>query len=295
MKVLWICLRGAAAAWSRNEVPRLGAVVAFYTTITLAPLLWALLLLPNLFLDHDVVTGQLRWQLRQIIGDIPGKLVMDIGARVQTGRGAGVRLAIGFITSLWSSAAVFFELKNALNRVWDAPPRSASASSFFLTNLRAIGIVLAFGFVVMLLVVSGEFVSGFRSLFRPSLSPANWRALEFSLTLLIVCTAFAVILRYLPDAVVAWKTAWLGAGLASVLFLLGRIILALYLRTTRATSAYGAVESLVVLMLWIYFSVQSFLFGAEFARLYARLPSRSTAAPTNAATAAETESANPPQ
>jgi membrane protein len=265
--------RKTAEEWIEDKCPQLGAALAYYTIFSLAPMVLVLLAVFGLIYGgseqaRERVTDQLRYFL-----DPSGvKVFQDIAANASEPKRGILAAAFGIIIALFGASGVFGQLQDALNTIWGVKPKPGGGIWGFL-RARFLSFAMVGG-VCFLLLVSLTVESVLRSLntFLESMFPGGHLlalAIFFLFDLTVIILLFAMIFRYLPDVKIGWRDVWLGAALTAVLFAIGKFILGLYLGSGAAGSAYGAASSLITLLLWIFYSAQILLFGAEFTQVYA--------------------------
>ncbi|MDX9720929.1 MAG: YihY/virulence factor BrkB family protein, partial [Myxococcota bacterium] len=269
---LWSLLRGSVMAWIDDDVPSLGAALAFYMLFAIAPLLLIVIAVGGLIFGRDAAQGHILIQLRELMGE-NGALAVQSLLESASDRSSGVlAVIIGTVTFFVAATTVFAELRLSLNRIWRAPARRRNAvKEVVVTRVVSLGMILSFGLMLLLsLVLSAALtaIGAWWSVFFVGwgfvLQAANL-VLSFSVTTLI----FALIFKFLPQVRLAWREVWVGATVTAVLVVVGKLLIALYLGSTGVGSAFGAAGSLVVLLLWIYYTAQILLLGAEFTWLYA--------------------------
>jgi membrane protein len=258
--------------WKSREAPRRGAALAFYTILSLAPLLIIVVALSALLFGKSSAQTQVLDQFRQLVGDDGARVVESVLSAQKPSSGA-LASVIGFVTLLLGAAGVLVELRDSLNKLWDVQPkkRAGGILGFLKNKLLSLGMVLAFGFLLLvsLIVSAGLTASGKFFSHLGVLPPAVWEGVNFVVSLAAVAGLFALIFRCLPDVQLPWRDIWRGAALTAVLFTLGKTLIGVYLGKAGVGSAYGAAGSLVVLVVWIYYSAQIFFFGAVFTRVTA--------------------------
>ena len=266
-------LTNVYAEYSEDRVPRLAAALAYYTTFSLAPLLVVLIALAGLIFGTEAVRGQLDDQIRGLLGDDAAKAVQEMVQSASTHTSSGIVATVFSILALILGATgVFAELQDSLNTIWDVQPKPGRGLRGLVQDrLLSFGMVLAIAFLLTVsLVVStliagvGAFVGGQAGALAPL-----WHAVDWAFSIAILTLLFAAIFKWMPDAEIAWRDVWIGAGVTSVLFTIGKVMLGLYLGRSSTVSVYGAAGSLVVLLIWVYYSAQIFLLGAEFTKVYA--------------------------
>lgn len=268
-------LRDAAMEWSNDAVARLGAALAFYTVLSLAPLLVTAVSLVGLAVGEGRVQEQIVQQLREAIGPAVANTVASVlhNAASIYEPGAGLwssLVAIGIL--VFSSSIALRQLKVAMNVVWDIPRRRRGGILHMVWNyVVSFGMVLAFGLVVAFAIVFQAALAavnrGIASTVPVSVGVLNW--VDGILALVVLALLLGVMYRYLPDTEVAWGDVWFGAGFTAVLFGIGQWVIGLYLAHNKLASAYGAFGPFVVVLLWIYYTAQIFLFGAEVTQTWA--------------------------
>lgn len=260
--------------WNEDKAPRLAAALAYYTVFSIAPFLVVVIAIAGLALGQDAVQEQVMGQISSLVGQEGASMVgqMIEGA---TKPAAGIFAAIiGLITLVFGAIGVLAQLKDALNTIWEVPPKpGGGVIGFIRQNVLSLAMLLGIGFMLLVSLVASTAISAIGNYFIGQF-PA-WEAVlqvvNQVLAFLIVTLLFALMFKFLPDTEIAWRDVWIGAAVTSLLFNIGKFVLGLYLGNSGVASAYGAAGSLVVLLLWIYYSAQIFLLGGEFTQAYARL------------------------
>jgi membrane protein len=269
---VWPVVKQAFSEWSSDKCPRLGAALSYYTVFSLAPVLILVIAVAGIFLGREAAQGKIVEQLAGLLGLEASKMVQ--AAILKAGQtDGGLRASvIGVVTLLVGATGVMVELQDALNTVWKVLPKpGGGVKRFVRARLIALALVLSLGFLLLVsLVMSAglELVSGWAG----SLFP-GWVAfgylLNYVVSIGVIALFFALIFKLLPDAKVAWKDVWFGALLTSLLFHLGKYLISLYIGRASVASTFGAAGSLAVVLVWIYYSSQILLMGAEVTRAYA--------------------------
>jgi membrane protein len=264
-------LRESVNSWSADYCPSMGAAISYYTLFSIAPLLLIVIAVAGFVFGDEAARGEIFGQLRGLLGSDGAKAVEDL-LQAANRPGAGIVSAItGIAVLLLGATTVFNELQNALDRIWRAPAREKASGIWNLlrTRLLSFGMVLGIAFLLMVSLV----VSAALAALGKWWTPAGWEAVMHVLDILIsfglVTVMFALIYRIIPRAHVAWHDVWIGAAVTSLLFAIGKFAIGLYLGKSSVASSFGAAGSFVILMVWVYYSAQIFLFGAEFTWVYA--------------------------
>jgi membrane protein len=259
--------------WKQRGAPRMGAALAFYSLLSLAPLVILVVGICALVFGMSGAQTQILEQFRALVGEEGARAIEVVLASAQkpaTGVAAGI---LGLATLLFGASGVFIELRSALNELWKTPPAKTTSGvwAFVKDRFLSIGIVLAVGFLLLvsLLVSAGLGVAGKFFASFGFLPPAVWEVVNFIVSLGVISCLFVLILRFIPDVRLPWRDLWLGGTLTAVLFTLGKTAIGIYLGKAGVGSAYGAAGSLVVLVVWIYYSAQIFLYGATLTRICA--------------------------
>jgi membrane protein len=261
----------AAKGWSGDNVPRLGASLAYYTLFSIAPVLIIAIAIAGFFFGAEAVRGEIAAQLRGIVGADGATVVQDlVESGSKPGRGV-LALTIGSITFLLAATGVFLELQHALNtifRVKQKPDNNISA--FVKARLRSFGLVLSIGFVLLVSLAISAMLSAMSNWLGNSETGLTifWQIVNNVVSFAIITLLFSVIYRFLPDVKLSWRDVFIGSVITALLFTVGKQLLALYLGRSSTTSSYGAAGSVILLLLWVYYSAQIILFGAELTRVY---------------------------
>jgi membrane protein len=272
-KGAFVLFKAAGSAWSRDNAARLGAALSYYAIFAIPQLIIIVMFVAGLCLNSVSVSHGIHSQLADLLGDkgaatIEGALT---SSRAHTAGMVATVLAIGGL--ILTASGLFIELQGDLNALWDVEPKPGLGVGRYLKNrLSSFLMVLAIGVLLVLsLVVSAWLAAGVKYL------NAHIHGLGFAsllvndlLSFAIVTVLFAMIFKILPDMKIAWRDVWAGAATTSFLFAVGKILLGLYLAKNATVSAYGAAGSVILILLWIYYSAQILFFGAELTRVRAK-------------------------
>jgi membrane protein len=277
----WSLLKETVLECIADSTPRLGAAIAYYTIFSLGPLLVIVVAVAGLIFGQEVVRGELSGELRTLLGSAGGAAVESMLADASRPREGILATLVGITLLLIGAFAVTSELKDALNIVWNVPSQPQHGIWWYARAylLSAAG-VLALGFLLIVSLVATAAVSAAGEAMLPG--DGIWLLLlNLALSFLIGTVLFALMFRWLPDALIAWSDIWVGAAVTAALFELGKFIIGVYLGSRGLESTYGAAASIVILLMWTFYSAQIVLIGAEFTQVYARrLGSLSNAATT---------------
>ena len=262
-----------ASEWMEDDAPSLGAALAYYTVFSLAPLMTIAIAIAGFFLGKEAAQGQIFDELRGLLGAEGGKAVEEMVQSANAQPTAGVvATIISVIMLLFGASGVFGQLQASLNAIWGVKAKPGrGVLGMIKDRLLSFGFILVVGFLLLvsLLLTAGmalmaDWVGGL----MPG-SEALAYILNIVLSLSMITLLFATIFKFLPDAKIAWHDVWIGAFLTALLFTIGKFALGIYLGKSGVASSYGAAGSLIVLLLWVYYSSQILFFGAEFTQVYA--------------------------
>ena len=254
----------------KHNTSLLSAALAFYALLSLAPALYFVVAATGMVIGRRAAREEVIAWATQTIG--PG-VAGFIGGVVDSGsKGSPFATIAGVITLLYGATIAFGALQDALNMVWEVPPSARGyIKDFFFKRFVSFVLVMIVGGLVLISLLTGAAISA-AGKFVPQALPATEFLLQvanFAVTLALVMVLFALLYRILPDSLVAWQDVWTGAALTALLFSIGKTLIAVYLGHTSTSSPFGTAGSVVVFLLWVYYSAQIFLFGAEFTEVYA--------------------------
>jgi membrane protein len=259
----------AAVAWVNDKAPQLGAALAYYSVFSLAPLLILALAVAARIYGEQAARGQLEEQLRNQVGPDVATALQSLLASSRALEKGLVATVLGVVALVFGASGMFAQLQDALNTIWKVEPRPGRGIRGFVRD-RFIPflIVLAAGSLLLASLVLATALEALRA-YVPTSGVELWRWVNQGMSFLFLVLVFALVYKVLPDVRVPWRDVLSGAVLTSVLFTGGKYLLDLYLGQASVTSAYGAAGSLVVVLLWVYYSSQILLFGAEYTRAVA--------------------------
>ncbi|MAU12739.1 MAG: ribonuclease BN [Anaerolineaceae bacterium] len=259
--------------WSEDNVPRLAAALAYYTAFSIAPMLIVVIAIVGLVYGEQAVEGEIVSQIQSAVGQDAAAVVQDIIKNAYQGGGGVISTIISVGALLLGALGVFDQLQMALNKIWDASPDTTSGWWLIVRRkLISFGMILVIGFLLLVSLLASAFIATLNvyvANLLPSVQIASF-IINTVFSFVLTTVLFALIFRFVPDAEIDWSEVWVGATLTTVLFTIGRMVLSTYLANSSVASVYGAAGSFLVILLWVYYSAQIVLFGAEFTQVYAR-------------------------
>jgi membrane protein len=270
--MMWRLMKDAASDWSRDRAPRLGAALAYYTVFSLVPFLVVVIAVIGLVFGEVAAQSAILSQIAELVGEQTAAAIKDMIQRANQPSTGLFATAVAVATLLIGASGVFGQLQDALNTVWGVEPKEGRGVwGFIKDRFLSFVAVLGTGFLLLVSLILSSALAAFGKWFGGllPLPEAVLQLMNFAFSFLVVTGLFALIFKVLPDAKVAWRDVWIGAALTSALFTIGKFALGVYLGKSNVASAYGATGSLVLVLLWVYYSAQILLYGAEFTQVYA--------------------------
>ena len=275
LEQLWTLIKKSVVSWIDDYASSMGAALAYYTMFSIAPLLLIVISIAGLVYGEDAARGAIFGQLSDLIGSEGAAAVQGLLKSVNKPAASVVATVVGVITLLIGATAVFGELQDALNRIWRAPALVDKGALWNLLRRRvlAFGMILGIGFLLIVSLILSAVLAALGKWMGPAF--VGWEALlqiiNFVIGFVTITVLFAMIYKIMPRVTIAWRDVWLGAIVTALLFSVGKFLIGLYIGKSSVASGFGAAGSLVVLLVWIYYSTQIFLLGAEFTWVYANL------------------------
>ena len=270
---LWTLCRKSVVSWSDDYAPSMGAALAYYTVFSIAPLLLIVISIAGLIYGEEAARGAIFTQISGLVGDEGAAAVQGLLKSVNKPSESIVATIVGLFTLLLGATTVFGELQDALNRIWRAPALTETGGLWGLLRRRllAFGMILTIGFLLIVSLLLSAATAAVGNWMGSGF--VGWETLlhliNFSIGFGVTTVLFAMIYKIMPRVNIAWRDVWLGAAVTSLLFSIGKFLIGLYIGKTSVASGFGAAGSLAVLLVWIYYSTQVFLMGAEFTWVYA--------------------------
>ncbi|HSV58909.1 MAG TPA: YihY/virulence factor BrkB family protein [Variovorax sp.] len=272
LRAMFDLCKQAVLSWQADYAPSMGAALAYYTVFSIAPLLLIVISVAGLVFGEAAAHGAIFTQLSGLMGEQGALAVQGLLNSVNKPAEGIVATITGIALLILGATTVFRELQDALDRIWRAPAREAGGVwKMVHTRLLSFGLIMGIGFLLMVSLVASAVFAALGKWWAPVFG--GWTALAQSINFLfgfaITVVGFAMIYKLMPRARVQWRDVWVGAAVTALLFSIGKHLIGLYIGKSSVASGFGAAGSLVVVLVWVYYSAQIFLLGAEFTWVYA--------------------------
>ncbi|MEJ7601299.1 MAG: YihY/virulence factor BrkB family protein [Kofleriaceae bacterium] len=272
-RTLLSLVKETVSDWMDDKAMRLAAALAFYTLLSLAPLLIVAVSVAGLAFGEEAARGELTTQLQAMVGTEGAEAVSNILANAKSTSSGVIGTIVGTVVLLFGASGVFGELQSALDEIWEVKPKPGRGVKGFLRDrFFSLTMVLGVGFLLLVSLVLSTALAVVGSFFSSTLPGGAlvWQVVNFVISIGVFTLLFALIFKVIPDVKIAWGDVWIGALVTAVLFTLGKLGLGIYLGRASVTSPFGAAGSVVLLVIWTYYSAQILFLGAEFTQVYAR-------------------------
>lgn len=267
-------MKGAITGFSDDKGMKLSASLAYYTVFSLAPLLLLVISLAGVFLGREAIQGQVFSEINGLVGNQAAKQVEEMIKNLEQSGQTTLSVIIGFITLLVGATTVFGEMQDSINTIWKvkAKPKRGWVK-LIKDRLLSSSLIVSIGFLLIVsLMVNGMLLAlsdNLKSLL-PDVTVVIFNVINATISFIVITILFGVIFKVLPDVKISWRGVRAGAIFTALLFMLGRVIIGIYIEKTSTGSAYGAAGSLIVILLWVYYTAAILYFGAEFTQSYAQ-------------------------
>mgnify|MGYP003575965772 CR=1 FL=1 len=269
---VWQLIKRTYTKWNEDHAPALGAALSYYTILSLAPLLMIVIAIAGFVFGQEAAQGQIMGQIQGLVGEDSAKAIQSmIEAAGQPPAGI-VATGIATVMLLVSATGVFAQLQESLNIIWRVKVKSGGGILKLLKDrFLSLLAVLGTGFLLLISLIISAALSAIGATVKHFLPGPEFvlHLLNFLISFMVITLLFAMIYKLLPDTFIRWKDVWIGASITSLLFTIGKLCIGLYLGKSEVGLAYGTAGSLVVILIWVYYASQIFLFGAEFTAVYA--------------------------
>jgi membrane protein len=269
--MLWTVVKEAAENWSSHKDSRQGAALAYYSVFSLGPVIVIAIAVAGFFFDRDAVGGQVASSIKDTLGDTGAQAVQAMLADAGRPRQGLIATVVGLGALIFAAIGVVVQLKDALNTVWEVGETPGHGIWHFLRNyVVSLAAVLALGFLLMVSLIVTAALAAFGKYAAPHVQEWLLHLVTLSGSVGIISLLFAMMFKWLPDAAIDWYDVWLGAVVTAVLFELGKLAIGFYIGKQGLESTYGAAASIIVVLIWVYYSSQIILMGAEITHAFAK-------------------------
>jgi membrane protein len=268
---MWKLLKSTVLAFVEDEALSRGAAIAFYTVTSIAPILLIVVAVAGLVFGREAAQGAITAQLGGLMGQQTADVLQSAAASAGEKSAGVMATIIGIVTLIATASGVFGEMQSALNAIWKAKPEGTTVSRLIRARAASLGLVAALGFLLIVSLVVSAGLTAFGN-YLDSILPFGKVILSASNTVIsvaLISVLFAAIYKILPDRHLEWRDVIVGAVVTAILFTIGKSLIGWYIGSSAVASTYGAAGGLIVLLLWVYYSAQIFLLGAEFTKVYA--------------------------
>lgn len=274
----WGIIRDSFKEFSNDKVFKLSAALAYYTIFSLPSMLIVIIGLCSIFYGRDAIQGQVFSKIQGIVGSDAAKQIQDVLTHTTLQHDGFVATAVGIGTLLLTATGMFGEIQDSINSIWGLQTKPKKGIIKMLFNrLTSFSMIVVLGFILLVSLVLNALLEGLIHKLEHFFSPEAINflfILDYGIMILVTATLFASIFKVLPDAKIKWSDVWVGAFTTSVLFLLGKFLIGYYLKSNKSIGAYGAAGSVILILLWVYYSALILYFGAEFTQVYVKYKKR---------------------
>ncbi|WP_183562481.1 YihY/virulence factor BrkB family protein [Mucilaginibacter sp. SP1R1] len=273
LKQFWKILVATFSGFSNDNGLKLSASLAYYTVFSIAPLLIIIISVAGLVLGQDAATDKLYPQISSYVGSQAATQIQDALKHLQLSGKSGIAVVIGLVTLLLGASSIFIEIQDSLNMIWRVKAKPKSGWVKLLQNrFVSFSLIISLGFLLLASLLVNFVVDALGKRiehFLPAVTGLLLKGINLSITLVVITVLFGIIFKFLPDVKIKWKDVRTGAFFTALLFMLGQYIISLYIQYTAQGSAYGAAGSIIVILVWIYYTSAILYIGAEFTQVYA--------------------------
>jgi membrane protein len=273
VQVLWSVVKETASDWQDDKAATLAAALAYYTLLSIAPLIVLAVAVIGLAFGEDAARGQISEQIGGLVGAQAGEAIEAIARNASAPEAGVISTVIGIVVLLFGASGVFGELQTSLNTIWEVEPKPGRGIKGLIKDrFFSFTMVLGVAFLLLVSMILNAAIASLGRFLEGALpgGEALWSVLNVVISLGVVTLLFALIYKVIPDAKIQWRDVWIGAFVTALLFSIGKLLVGLYLGKSTFVSSYGAAGSVVALVVWVYYSSQIVFLGAELTQVYAR-------------------------
>lgn len=272
MRKFWLVLRQAFTEFFNDHGPKFSASLSYYTIFALGPVLIIIISLAGIFFGKDAVEGKIYWQINGLVGSPAALQIQDIISNIEQSQLSRSGAILGLVILLIGATGVFTEMQDSINYIWSIKTKpKKSVVKFLFDRLLSFSLIISFGFILMVSLAVHALVDLLHEKLKMFFDEATvfiFQGLNYAILFVVITTLFAIIFKVLPDAKIRWKDTFIGASFTAVLFLVGKFLIGFYLGNANIGVTYGAAASVVIILLWVYYTSIILYFGAEFTKIY---------------------------
>jgi membrane protein len=272
MRKFWLIVRQAFTEFLNDHGLKFSASLSYYTIFAMGPVLIIIISLAGIFFGKDAVEGKIYWQINGLVGSAAALQIQDIISNIEQSQLSRSGAILGVIILLIGATGVFTEMQDSINYIWSIKTKpKKSIVKFLFDRLLSFSLIISFGFILMVSLAVHALVDLLHEKLKTLFDEATviiFQGLNYVILLAVITTLFAIIFKVLPDAKIRWKDTFIGATFTAVLFLIGKFLIGFYLGNSNIGVTYGAAASVVIILLWVYYTSIILYFGAEFTKIY---------------------------
>ncbi|MFL9484230.1 YihY/virulence factor BrkB family protein [Chitinophagaceae bacterium LWZ2-11] len=272
LKNIWGVIKETVEEFSNDRGTKLSAALSYYTIFSIAPMLFIVISFASIFWGHDAVQGKLFLEIRKLVGDNAAEQIQQMLASTQLKDNTFLGAAIGIVVLVFGATGVFAEIQDSINFIWSVKAKPKKGWVKYIVNrVISFSLVVAMGFILMVSLVANALMEVLSERMSHIFSDSTFYIVyctNLFFLFFFIMILFAVIFKVLPDVKIRWKDAFVGASVTSFLFMIGKFLIGYYLGNTKTSAIYGAAASLVIVLLWVYYTSFILYFGAEFTKVY---------------------------
>lgn len=271
LTAIWPLAKEAGLQWVAHKDARMGAALSYYSVFSIGPLILIAVAVAGLVFGHEAVQGEVTNSLKSLLGENGAQAINGMLVSASKPQEGLVATVIGIVTLVFAAIGVVVQLKDAFNTVWEVEePKAAGIWGFVRTYVLSFAAVLAIGFLLIVSMVMTAGLAAFGKFVGSFVPEAALQVTGFVVSFAMLALLFAMMFKWMPDVPVRWRDVWLGAVGTAALFEIGKFLIGLYIGKQGLESTFGAASSLVVILIWVYYSAQIVLLGAEFTHAHAK-------------------------
>jgi membrane protein len=272
-KKSWTTIKNAFNEFNDDNAIKLSASLSYYTIFSLPPLIMIILSITGVFFGTEAVTGQFFEQIKDLVGDEAARQIQDTIKNVELSNNGLIATIAGIVTLVIGASGVFAEIQSSINFIWGLKAKPNKGIVKFIKNrLMSFSMIAVVGFLLLVSLTINtmmDFLNGRLKMYFPDATVYLFYALNIIILFISTTILFSIIFRTLPDGTIAWKDTLIGSGVTSILFMIGKFAIGFYIGNSTVASVYGAAGSIIIILVWVYYSAIILYFGAEFTKVYA--------------------------